>query len=601
MSRLGLLLYFLFFASGLGLQAQVSSDCSNAIVICNDTPVNGGTTDYGIDDFNGATESGCLRQTTSGVIETNSAWYKFRTGASGQLGFNIGFDAAEDWDFALYKTSDCSNLGTPVRCNFFDNTDENTNMGVGVDPTGDTETFLYEDWLQVTPGEDYLLLINNFSNNNSGFSIQFSGNIFVTNPNDALDCSIINNLLGPPVSACDTDTVVLDATTATAIGYEWYLDIGTGFSRIPGEIAPTLNVAVSGLYRVLVIMPLGNNIISEVQVAFSPSPVTYPLQDEVSCSDNSQINLSLKDNEALGAQSPNDFRVSYYSTQNDAINATNPLAKENLTLTSSQIIYVRTSSIENPKCFDVSESFTYTIVEAPNLTFDDELFLCANETSGTIGELSPNPNYVYRWNTGEDTSSLVVTQAGVYTLTASNSSNGIDCETTKTVTVIKSELPEITDIKIEDLQSSNTVEVFINLEGNYIYQINDEEEQQSRLFKNVLPGRHTVRVIDPEGCGEVSEEIIVIGFEKFFTPNGDAVNEYWNIKEIEELQNPQVYIYDRFGKFLYQFGAEAKGWDGTYNGIPLPATDYWFKLTYVDENGQTQTAKYINNHFSLKR
>ncbi len=601
MNRLGAVICFLFFASGLLLNAQVSPDCSNAIPICNNTPVNGGTTGYGVDDFSGATESGCLRQTTSGVIETNSAWYKFRTGASGQLGFNIGFDTSEDWDFALYEASDCNNLGMPVRCNFFDNTDANTYMGVGVDPTGDEDTFLYEEWLQVEPGEDYLLLINNFSNTNSGFSIQFSGNIFVTNPNNALDCSIINNLLGPPVSACDTDTVILDATTATAIGYEWYLDLGTGFSRIPGESAPTLNVAVSALYRVLVVMPSGNNIVSEAQVAFSPSPVTYPLQDEVSCSGNSQINLQLKDLEALGTQSSSDFRVSYHTLQNDATNGVNPLEKEGTVLVGTQTIYVRTTSIENPKCFDASESFRYTSVETPVLTFDEELFLCANETSGTIGELSPNSNYTYSWDTGETSSSIIASQSGIYTLTAIHTSNGVSCTNTRSVTVVKSDLPEIIDVKIEDLQSSNTVEVFINLEGEYSYQMDEETVQQSRQFSNVLPGRHTVKVIDPKGCGEVAEEIVVIGFEKFFTPNGDSINDYWQIKEIAELQNPQVYIYDRFGKFLYQFGSASKGWDGTYNGVPLPVADYWFKLDYTDENGQTQTAKYINNHFSLKR
>ncbi len=43
------------------------------------------------------------------------------------------------------------------------------------------------------------------------------------------------------------------------------------------------------------------------------------------------------------------------------------------------------------------------------------------------------------------------------------------------------------------------------------------------------------------------------------------------------------------------------GWDGTLNGSPLPETDYWFKLSYTDSFGQIKNAKYINNHFSLKR
>jgi hypothetical protein len=180
------------------------------------------------------------------------------------LGFNIGFDISEDWDFALYRAADCTSLGDPIRCNFFDNSDEDAFVGVGEDPTGNASNVQYEDWIQVTAGEDYYLLINNFSNSNSGFSIQFSGQIFETNPFDALDCSIINNLLGAPLAACDNQNVVLDATSVNAVAYTWYSDIGMGYQVVPGETAPTLDVTTSAMYRVQVTTSVPPNIISEV-------------------------------------------------------------------------------------------------------------------------------------------------------------------------------------------------------------------------------------------------------------------------------------------------------------------------------------------------
>jgi hypothetical protein len=33
----------------------------------------------------------------------------------------------------------------------------------------------------------------------------------------------------------------------------------------------------------------------------------------------------------------------------------------------------------------------------------------------------------------------------------------------------------------------------------------------------------------------------------------------------------------------------------------LPSTDYWFKLTYLDDNGNRVDAKYLQSHFSLVR
>ena len=79
------------------------------------------------------------------------------------------------------------------------------------------------------------------------------------------------------------------------------------------------------------------------------------------------------------------------------------------------------------------------------------------------------------------------------------------------------------------------------------------------------------------------------------------MNDNWTIEGIETLTNPVIMIYDRYGKLLKQLNQSNFGWDGSLNGQELPSSDYWFQLTYSDTNGQTTTAKYNNNHFSLKR
>ena len=596
--------YFLFgMLFFLGLQnsfGQISQDCIDAIPICNNTPVNGGTDGFGIDDFNGLDMSGCLEKTLGGTIESNAAWYRFRTAASGQLGFNIGINASEDWDFALYKTSDCSSLGDPIRCNFFDNQDQSTFVGVGEDPTGDLANIQFEEWLEVTPGEDYYLLINNFSNSNSGFSIQFSGNIFVTNPYDALDCSIISNLLGPPISACEYDNVTLDATTVDALDYKWFSDTGSGFQEIVGENNPTYVVSASAIYQVVVARAAGN-IISEVQVGFSTVPTAYPLADEASCSGMTSYDLSLKDSEVLGSQNPSEFVVSYYSSLGDAITNVNSLPRQFPLQSGSQTIYVRVASSENPNCFDAPQQFELINLKTPELDFPSEAYLCNDNSSVSIGAASTNANYTYLWDSGETTPNIIVSQTGTHTLTLTNTQNGLSCLDSKTITVVASTLPSITNVEIQDLQNDNTVTVETDIAGDWLYQLDSEEPQSSNLFSSVLPGEHVVSVIDPRGCGSVSEEIIVVGFPKFFTPNGDGMHDNWSIDGIDNLTNPVVLIYNRYGKLLKQLNLSDFGWDGMFNGQQMPSSDYWFKLTYTDTNGQTTTAKYINNHFSLRR
>jgi len=596
----GFLCFFMMLALS-GVSAQVADDCLNAIPICSNTPVNGGTSGYGIDDFNNAPNSGCLEPTITGYIESNSAWYRFRTGATGELGFNIGFDSSEDWDFALYKTSDCATLGDPIRCNFFDNSDEDTHMGVGEDPTGNATNVQYEDWIQVAPGEDYYLLINNFSNSNSGFSIQFSGQIFVTNPNDALDCSIVNNLLGAPIAACDNETIILDATTTSALGYSWYSDTGSGYQVLVGETAATLSLSTSAMYRVQVAMPAPPNIISEVQVAFSIAPTTDPMMDEAVCVESGIYDLAQKDMEALGAQDPATHVVSYHSSLADANNGINALPKQYTVSSGTETIYVRVSSLENPRCFDASEQFLLEGVITPDLTFDDTIFICENTTGESIGELFPNAQYTYAWDTGETTTSILVTQAGQYTVTVTNTTSGLNCTASRTVNVVVSEVPVISEVLIDDLQTINTIEIVNEVVGNFEYQLDTGPFQPSSVFTEVSPGMHTVTINDLNGCGSVSETIIVVGFSTFFTPNGDGTNDFWHVIGIETLQEPLVQIYDRFGKLLIVMEEDYLGWDGTYNGSPVPASDYWFKVSYLDTNDQRVEAKYINNHFSLRR
>jgi gliding motility-associated-like protein len=60
-----------------------------------------------------------------------------------------------------------------------------------------------------------------------------------------------------------------------------------------------------------------------------------------------------------------------------------------------------------------------------------------------------------------------------------------------------------------------------------------------------------------------------------------------------------IYIFDRYGKLLKQLSAsnQSDGWDGTYNGKPLPSTDYWFTVDFPEQG----VMKQFKAHFSLKR
>lgn len=100
----------------------------------------------------------------------------------------------------------------------------------------------------------------------------------------------------------------------------------------------------------------------------------------------------------------------------------------------------------------------------------------------------------------------------------------------------------------------------------------------------------------------LAEEIgeAVIGFPKFFTPNNDNYNDTWNLQGLSNDFNPnsKVSIFDRYGNFIKQLNPGSTGWDGTFKGKHLIASDYWFKAELFNQEGNRRI---VSGHFSLIR
>lgn len=139
------------------------------------------------------------------------------------------------------------------------------------------------------------------------------------------------------------------------------------------------------------------------------------------------------------------------------------------------------------------------------------------------------------------------------------------------------------------------------------YALDEGAYQDSKIFYDVLNGTHRVwvRYKDQRSICPQYVDIFVLGYPRFFTPNGDGFNDTWNIPTLKGHPEAVIYIYDRYGKLLTQFTpATSEGWDGTFNGKPMPSTDYWFTVEYLEEAKQANLLPrkvQYKGHFSLKR
>jgi gliding motility-associated-like protein len=160
---------------------------------------------------------------------------------------------------------------------------------------------------------------------------------------------------------------------------------------------------------------------------------------------------------------------------------------------------------------------------------------------------------------------------------------------------------EILDTNLSANPDQNNIEIIVAGNSRYEYAINGGEFQDDPVFNDVPPGINTVIINDKNGCGTTEPiEFLVVGYPKFFTPNGDARHDSWRILGIETLENPVTFVFDRYGKLLKQLNGNA-AWDGTYNGRSMPSTDYWFRFEYAEPDNGLVVAKTRKTHFSLKR
>ncbi|TDU42665.1 gliding motility-associated-like protein [Gelidibacter sediminis] len=295
---------------------------------------------------------------------------------------------------------------------------------------------------------------------------------------------------------------------------------------------------------------------------------------------------------------PTGLELFYYQTYNDALLEVDPLPNSfKNAIPYSQTIYAR---VENSNaCYGISE-VVLTVFEMPNVQLVAEAIYCLNTFPEPITLYSDvidptSSTYTYDWSTGETTSEILVNAPGSYSVRITND-NG--CYKDRTINVSPSNSATITDINISDASQNNMVTVLVTGEGTYEYALNsiNGPYQDEATFENVASGFHKVYVRDTNGCGISEQQISVIGFPKYFTPNNDGINDYWQVDGVNDRFQPKttIYIFNRMGKLLKQLNPLSKGWDGTYIGEALSSDDYWFSITIQD--GRT-----LKGHFTLKR
>ncbi|WP_338645499.1 choice-of-anchor L domain-containing protein [Flavobacterium sp. KS-LB2] len=303
----------------------------------------------------------------------------------------------------------------------------------------------------------------------------------------------------------------------------------------------------------------------------------------------SQFDLNVQVTPQILTGLPTGLIVEYYLNPTDAVAQQNSLSNifKN-TVTTQQIIYARI--INGPDCYAITP-ITLKVNSFDPANFQDEtVILC----QGNAISLTANAGFSsYLWSTGVSSNTITVTTPGDYTVTVTNADG---CSKTKKYLVAVSEIATIIGVTVNDFErNKNTITIEYTGIGDYEFSIDGSFFQDNPLFNGVAPGEYEVYARDKNGCGLSNPFLVyVLDYPRYFTPNNDGYNDIWRIKNLENLPKSTLFIFDRYGKLIKQLTTADLGWNGTFNGLPLPTDDYWFHL--ILENGRV-----IKGHFSLKR
>lgn len=190
------------------------------------------------------------------------------------------------------------------------------------------------------------------------------------------------------------------------------------------------------------------------------------------------------------------------------------------------------------------------------------------------------------WSTTATTATITVTETGQYIV---NVYDEHGCQQKDTMDVTVWPLPNVT--------ASNDTTVSLGYNANlwaagatyynwvpdtYLDNANAVDPTSVSPLETIT---YVVTGTDDNGCTNTADVVVTVNPDytletvNLFTPNGDGVNDFWKIKNVNLYSDCVVKVFNRWGVEVYSSTAYQNDWDGTYKGEKLPEATYYYVVT----------------------
>jgi gliding motility-associated-like protein len=238
-----------------------------------------------------------------------------------------------------------------------------------------------------------------------------------------------------------------------------------------------------------------------------------------------------------------------------------------------------------------------------DLEIASEIMICENEPF-TVDATIPNGKYV--WQDGSTDPVFSISSAGSYHVEVSNqcSSKRYEIAVSSRNCLCDTAVPiEVTAFDSLICENETIVLDVLTPGGFYVWENGSVEpgrevNQEGNFSVEVSNGCETEYLEFNIGLRDCNCEIVA---PNVFTPNGDYMNEFFEIKGSTDIGRFHLQIFNRWGTLVYQSDDITKAWDGTTNGQNVPAGVYYWTADLMCIQGNAITDNSFKGYVTVLR